>query len=219
MNIYHGSKKVIENPLCKGSNNFNDYGPAFYVTRDLDAAKSWACKNDISGVVSKYHVNDNFFKKLKILDLTNKDKYSVLNWIAILLHFRSLNESFKRKNQIVLDWISKYYIDINEYDVVIGFRADDSYFRFPISFVSNELAFENLEDVFMSGKLGVQYAFISEKAINAISFVEAIECEDSFLGHYFKTVKKATDDFDELVNRPRDPKKTYVMDMMRHDNE
>ena len=142
MKIYHGSKVIIEYPVVKGSNEANDYGPSFYLTKDLEAAKSWACKNNSVGVVNEYEINSSSFAKLRILDLTNKSKYSVLNWMAILMHFRELDSSFIRNNQLTLEWLQKYYIDVDDYDVIIGFRADDSYFRFPLRFVSNDLSFE-----------------------------------------------------------------------------
>lgn len=219
MIFYHGSKKVIKKPVVKGSNVNNDYGPAFYMTLDLESAKSWACRNNDIGIVNKYTVSDSLFKSLKILDLRNKDKYSVLNWIAILVHYRVLSPSFKKNNQLALDWLEKYYIDVNEYDVIIGFRADDAYFRFPTRFITNDLAFEDLEEVFLSGDLGVQYVFLSEKAIKALSFVNSIQCDDSFLNHYYSLIKEASEKFDELLNKTKDPKKTYILDLMRNDNE
>ena len=219
MNIYHGSKRIIKEPIPKGSDPHNDYGPAFYLTLDLDSAKSWACKNDSVGIVNKYSVEKRNFEHLKILDLTNKNKYNVLHWIAILMHYRVLDSSFKKNNQLVLEWLDKYYIDINQYDVVIGFRADDSYFKFPSKFVSNDLAIEDMNEIFLLGSLGVQYAFISEKAIKSLKFVSSIECDESFLGHYYSIVKKASGEFDILLNRTRDPKKHYVLDLMRKDDE
>ena len=219
MNIYHGSKIVIDNPVVKGSDPTNDYGPAFYLTLDLDAAKSWACRHDSLGVVSEYFVDDRSYKNLKILDLTRKDVYSVLNWVAILMHFRTLTPSFKKENEFTLKWLEKYYVDVDEYDVVVGYRADDSYFRFPISFVSNNLSYDDLEDVFLSGNLGVQYAFMSEKAIKALKYQKSIECDMAFLGHHYSIVKEASNHFDELLNKPKDPRKTYILDMMRKENE
>ena len=219
MIIYHGSKKIIKNPVYKGSDEHNDYGPAFYMTLDLDSAKSWACRNNDVGIVNKYSINDSVFNSLKILDLTNKEKYTVLNWIAILMHYRVLNPSFKRNNQLTLDWLEKYYIDVNKYDVIVGFRADDAYFRFPTRFITNDLSFEDLEEVFLSGNLGVQYAFISEKAIKALSFSNSIPCDESFLNHYYSVIKNASEKFDELLNKTRDPKKTYILDLMRKENE
>lgn len=219
MIFYHGSKKIIEKPIPYGSNPANDCGPSFYVTKDLDAAKSWACRNDSLGIVNKYYINDRIFNNLRILDLTNKNEYSVLNWMAILMHFRILDSTFVKNNQMVLDWLSKYYIDVNQYDVIIGFRADDSYFKFPIRFISNDLAFEDLEDAFMSGHLGIQYAFISKRAIASLNHENIIECDGGFIGHYYSIVKSASEAFDILINRPRDPKKTYILDLMRKDNE
>ena len=219
MIIYHGSKMVVEKPIAKGSNPFNDYGPAFYLTLNLDAAKAWACKNDSIGVVNKYRVENREFASLKVLDLTDKDRYGVLNWVAILMHFRSLDTGFVRKNALVLDYLASYYIDVEKYDVIIGYRADDSYFRFPIRFISNDLAFDDLEDVYLSGDLGKQYAFLSEKAIDLLKFDSFIECETSFLGKYYSLVSSATKKFDALLNLPRDPRKTYVLDLMRKENE
>lgn len=219
MKIYHGSKVLIEHPIVKGSDERNDYGPSFYMTKDLDAAKSWACKNNSVGVVNEYEINNSSFNGLKVLDLTNKDKYSVLNWMAILMHFRELDSSFIRNNVLTLNWLEKFYINVDDYDVIIGFRADDSYFRFPLRFVSNDLSFDDLEEVFLSGHLGIQYAFMSERSIKKLTFCRAIECGEEYLGHYYSVVTKASKQFDELLSRPRDPNKKYILDLMREDNE
>ena len=219
MIIYHGSKNIIKEPQVKGSNEKNDYGPSFYLTTELASAKSWACRNNKVGFVNQYEVNSKTYNQFKVLDLTDKSKYSVLNWLAILMHFRVLNTSFINNNKIVLDWLQKYYIDVNEYDVVIGFRADDSYFRFPTRFISNDLAFEDLEQVFLSGNLGIQYAFMSSKAIKSLKFQKAIECEEEYVGHYYSLVSEANRQFDVLISKPRDPNKTYILDLMRQDHE
>ena len=219
MIIYHGSKTMIVNPIKGGSDPNNDYGPSFYLTLDLDSAKSWACKNNTIGVVNKYVVDNKKYEELKVLDLTNKTKFSILNWLAILMHFRKLDSSFIKKNQPAIEWLKKFFINVNEYDVVIGYRADDSYFRFPSSFISNELAFDDLEEIFMLGDLGVQYAFMSQRAIDLLKFEKIIPCDESFLGHYYSIVTKATTTFDEILNRPRNPNKTYIFDLMRDDHE
>lgn len=219
MIIYHGSKKKIEKPIVSGSNPHNDYGPAFYLTLDLDSAKSWACKNNELGIVNKYSIRDNVFNNFKVLDLTNREKYSVLNWIAILIHFRILSPTFKIKNKPALDWLEKYFVDVEQYDVIIGYRADDVYFRFPSRFITNDLSLEDLEDVFLSGDLGVQYVFVSERAIKSLSFEEKIDCDSSFINHYYNIVKEASKRFDDLLNKTSDPNKTYLFDLMRKDNE
>ena len=70
MKVYHGSKQIIKQPNIKGSKKDNDYGPAFYLTLDLDSAHEWACRNGSVGFVNFYELNTN---NLKVLDLTNKE--------------------------------------------------------------------------------------------------------------------------------------------------
>lgn len=219
MKIYHGSKYIIEKPSYKGSNPENDYGAAFYTTLSMDAAKIWACRSDSLGIVNEYEISDKTFANLKILDLTDKSSYSILNWLAILMHFRDTGSKFKEQNKLVLDWLSRYYINVESYDVIIGFRADDAYFRFPIHFVNAELSVEDLNNVFLSGCLEVQYAFVSEKAIKALKFKKTIKCDEKYLGAYFNIVKGLSKTIDKLAHQERNPNKTYILDLMRKDNE
>ena len=210
---------MIEHPIKGGSDPFNDYGPSFYLTTELDNAKSWACKNNSIGVVNQYSVDNKKYHELKVLDLTNKDMYTVLNWLAVLMHFRKIDSSVIRRNKPALDWLEKYYIDVNDYDVIKGFRADDSYFRFPLAFISGELSYDDLEEIFKLGNLGIQYAFMSQAAIDLLTFQKIIECDESFVGHYYSVITKATAQFDEILERPRDPQKTYIFDLIRKENE
>lgn len=217
MIVYHGSKKEISLPKVGGSNPKNDYGPSFYTTLDLESAKEWACRNGSVGIVNKYSIKKSAFESLKILDLTDKSRWSILNWVAILMHFRSLDSSFIKNYKAMLEWLEKYYVDVSEYDVVIGFRADDSYFRFPIRFITNDLSFEMLESVYLLGDLGIQYAFMSEKAFKALELKGVVECDKDFIGRYFNTINEATRRFDEILSEPKDPSKTYIMDLVRKD--
>ena len=210
MKLYHGSKKVLKNPTYKGSNLTNDYGPAFYLTEELESAKEWACKNNSVGFVNEYNLDLN---NLTILNLTDKEKWSVLNWVAILLHFRELDSSFKKsfaKRLIFLE--EKYYVDVEKYDVVIGFRADDAYFRFPLDFVRGNLTVEQLNYVYKLGKLGIQYALMSEKAIQKIAFKKSFLSEKEYINKYFENVKKSTKLFDDLS---KDEDGTRITDLVK----
>lgn len=199
MKIYHGSKVKIENPKYKGSNEHNDYGPAFYTTLDFESACIWAIKNDATGIVNVYNVN---FDNLKILDLTDKNKFSVLHWITLLLENRELELPFERTNKARINWLIKnYHINIDDYDIVIGYRADDAYFRFPKEFVIGNISIELLEKVFKLGELGIQYVFVSQKAIKRLHFDREIIPKDSYIGVYHKQVSSATLLFDELLEQ------------------
>ena len=214
MKIYHGSKEKIERPKYKGSNKYNDYGPAFYTTLDFDSACIWATKNNTTGVVNVYNVN---FDNLKILDLTDKTKFSVLHWITLLLENRSLEHSFEKMNRARIDWLIKnYHINIDECDVVIGYRADDAYFRFPKEFVVGNISLELLEEVFKLGELGIQHVFVSEKAIKRIHFDYEIIPKSSFIGKYKQQVDSATLLFDKLLEESMNSNSgTRIGDLMK----
>ena len=211
MKVYHGSKSVIKSPTPNGSKNDNDYGPAFYLTRDLESAHEWACRNRIIGFVNEYDLN---IKGLNVLDLSDKSKYSVLNWLAILLHFRTLDPNFitlfKTRLQFLED---NYYIDINDYDLVIGYRADDAYFRFPLEFVRGNITIEQLEYAFNLGNLGIQYVITSQKGIEQLKFIKSIRSSGEYLNRYFNNVISATKSFDSL-NRDEDG--IRIFDIMRN---
>lgn len=210
MKVYHGSKIIIRNPIVKGSKEYNDYGPAFYLTRDLDSAHEWACKNGSIGYVNEYT-----FKEygLKVLNLTDKSQYSVLNWLAVLMHFRDLDkgfvDSFKNRLQFIED---HYYIDVNAYDYVIGYRADDAYFRFPLDFVRGNITLEQLEESFKLGKLGIQYVLISERAIKRIKYIQSIVSDEKYIDKYFDNVRESTHRYDALS---KEEDGTRILDIMK----
>ena len=196
MKVYHGSKQTITNPKDKGSRKDNDYGPAFYLTRDLKSAHEWACRNNTVGVVNVYNLNTS---NLKILDLTDKKHYSVLNWLAILLHFRTLEDGFVKAFKNRLQFLEEhYFINVSDYDLVIGYRADDAYFRFPLDFIRGNLTIEQLEYSFDLGNLGVQYVIVSQRGINHLTYVNTITSEQKYIGSYFNNVAFASQRFDEL---------------------
>ena len=197
MKVYHGSKSIIEHPLYQGSNPTNDYGPSFYTTSNYLDASIWACRNNTLGYVNAYNVN---MDNLKILDLRDKKKYSVLHWIAILLQYREFDYPFRKLNQGRINQIiQQFSINLDEYDVIIGYRADDAYFRFPKEFINGNLSLELLEKVFQLGELGTQIVFHSQKAIKRLHFIEAQLAERKYLGQYFEQVKTATTIFDQLL--------------------
>jgi predicted RNase H-like HicB family nuclease len=46
--------------------------------------------------------------------------------------------------------------DISKYDIIIGYRADDSYFSYIRDFLNNSIYIETLEKCMKIGDLGVQ---------------------------------------------------------------
>ena len=209
--IYHGSDHEIRNPQFGVGEVHNDYGQAFYCTFDLDMAKEWANKNMIGGVVNKYSLD---CRGLKILDLTDK-KYNSLNWIAILMHYRKLSSAQKESYRTRLEFLEKnFYIDLSQYDVVIGYRADDAYFKFPIFFIQNELSVERLEEIYNLGNLGKQSAIISKKGFKRIKFVSSIKAEARFHDQYLYRKNKADSRFEQIRIEEINSNKTKIESLM-----
>ena len=79
--LYHGSSNEITTPIFGGGKPHNDYGPAFYCTREPDMAREWASAKDRDGCLNAYSFDTD---SLDILDLSN---HTVLHWLSVLLAY------------------------------------------------------------------------------------------------------------------------------------
>ncbi len=164
--IYHGSENIIKQPVFGKGSLSNDYGRGFYCTERIELAKEWACKNNTDGYANAYSIN---YDNLKILNL-NSPEYSVLNWLAILTE----NRTYWQKHSIAEEakkYLKEHFlIDTKPYDIIIGYRADDSYFSFAQDFVSGTISLRKLTEAMSLGKLGEQVVLISKKAFEHITY-------------------------------------------------
>ena len=160
MLVYHGSDHIIEKPVYHGSKRTNDYGYGFYTTESIELAKEWACSDQRNGFANIYDFNP---EGLSVLHL-NSPEYNILNWLAILTKYRSYwqNGSIAEEAKNYLQ--QHFFVDPAPYDVIIGYRADDSYFTFAQDFVAGAISLKKLSEAMRLGKLGEQIVLKSEKA-------------------------------------------------------
>ena len=214
--IYHGSDCIVEKPQFGLGNKFNDYGLGFYCCSNKELAKEWASKRKGAGFVNRYRIRDD---RLKILDLTKPPYNNVLYWVALLVHNRKLPEALKDKHPVELEYLEKrYLIDISKYDVVIGYRADDSYFQFPESFIKGEITLESLEQIFLSGDLGEQYVLVSQRAFSNLHFLDFEETYEVSREQYYLRKAKADGIYADLIKSDRYVKGIRLRDLA-FDNE
>ena len=210
--IYHGSEKIIEKPLYGYGNIHNDYGLGFYCAFSKELGKEWAARKTGYGYINEYVIDDS---NLKILDLTKPPYNDVLYWVSLLMNNRDistvLKQNYSRELKYLLD---KYLIDITKYDIIIGFRADDSYFRFPEAFVRSEITLETLNILFKEGNLGKQYVLISERAFNSLVFSSCLPVESGYKVKYFKRKSGADKTFAELLIQDRYSKGIRLRDLV-----
>lgn len=177
--IYHGSTDIIERPIFGKGKSYNDYGRGFYCTENIELAKEWACLEGIDGFANQYLINTD---KLSVLNLSS-DEYSILHWLTILTENRKLRISTPTMRRGV-EWLqSHFHVDITPYDVLIGYRADDSYFSFARAFLTNQISLSQLSYAMKLGKLGEQFVLMTEKAFDSIQFLtyESVDASEYYI--------------------------------------
>ncbi len=166
LTLYHGSQKIIEKPLFGIGKSYNDYGQGFYCTENLDLAKEWACSAFDDGFANIYKLNTDC---LKLLDLQTEN-FCTLHWLAILVNNRKFDLDTPIMRQGVFYLKENFLPDLTEFDLIKGYRADDSYFSFARAFLSNQISFTQLQNAMKLGKLGEQIMLKSRKAFENITF-------------------------------------------------
>lgn len=186
LKLYHGSDHIIDQPSLGQGKIGNDYGVGFYCTESIELAKEWACgTKGQDGYANAYTLD---MSNLKILNLSD-EKYNILNWLAILLENRRFSTTAPialAAKEYILD---NFRVDIKGYDIIIGYRADDSYFSFAKDFINNTISVEQLARAMKLGKLGEQIVLKSQKAFNRIYF-EKERCEFADSSIYYPLREK-----------------------------
>lgn len=196
--LLHGSNQIIEKPMLSSGKPHNDYGRGFYCTELDEMAKEWACKNQKDGFVNRYELDTKGLSCLNLSDGT----HAVLNWIAILLK----NRTFSLQSQVAIDareyMIEHFAPDTSTYDIIVGYRADDSYFRYAESFLENTLPLGGLSKALVLGKLGLQTVLVSEKAFEGLNFIGAEPVD--------KTVY-----YPKFIERDNEARRTYAEEIAK----
>lgn len=173
--VFHGSERIIRIPVFGEGNPRNDYGLGFYCIRELELAKEWACSEEENGFANQYELNTDGLTCLNL----NGAGYNILNWLAILLENRRFDLSSPvsvRARQYILE---NFLPDYKEYDIIKGYRADDSYFSFSRAFLANTITLDQLKRAMRLGKLGEQIVLRSKGAFDAITYIQAIPADAS----------------------------------------
>ena len=208
--VYHGSEKIIEMPTFGEGKKNNDFGLGFYCTESAALAKEWAVSSLRNGFANRYSLDT---EHLNILNLNGAD-YTILNWIAVLVEHRlfSIKTPVARRAKRYL--IDHFGVNVNAYDLIIGYRADDSYFDYAESFLNNGITAEQLARAMRLGKLGEQIVIKSPFAFSKLKY-EGFDVAEK--DRYY-VLRKARDDeanrlYTEMLEEDSDG--LYMQDIMR----
>ena len=122
----------------KTSTGKNDFGLGFYCTESNDLAKEWAVSSLSDGFSNQYTLDTEYLSTMKL----NSPDYTILNWMAILVEHRlfSIRTPVARRAKQYL--IEHFGINVNAYDLITGYRADDSYFDYAEAFLNKRRYFK-----------------------------------------------------------------------------
>ena len=198
--IYHGSQQIVETPKFGIGKKYNDYGQGFYCTESIELAKEWACPIKNDGYLTQ-------------------GKFNILNWLAILLAHRRFDISSPVGNNardLILD---RFLPDTTDVDVMIGYRADDSYFSFAEDFVNNTISLRDLNRAMQLGTLGEQVVLISKRSFKQIEFT-GYDIAD-YREYYYKRAERDQNARAAYANQKKDLQQLmddlFVLDIIRED--
>jgi hypothetical protein len=158
--VYHGSVEEVRNPEIREPNRSLDYGSGFYTTTSFDQAKRLVerrmkDKGVAVGYVNVYELDDEAINDMKALIFKKANE----EWV-----------NFVMKNRTERDFT-------HDYDIVYGPVADDSVYTQFTLFEGGIISMGTLIQELKTYKLVDQYLFHTEKALDAIRFVESIKVE------------------------------------------
>lgn len=213
IDIYHGSDHIIEQPVFGEGKPYNDYGRGFYCTEHVELAKEWACSADNDGYANHYTLDCN---GLTVLNL-NAPEYTILNWLTILLENRKFNVADGLPQRAKTYLLENFMVDYKKYDVIIGYRANDSYFSYAGDFVNGTLSLSDLSEAMRLGKLGEQVVLKSKKAFEALSFVEVIKASRlEYFAKYKTRDEEARAKYRQIASKPMAENEKYIIDIIRN---
>lgn len=209
--IYHGSSHIIEKPLYGHGKTYNDYGQGFYCTESLDMAKEWAAGKDADGYANSYIID---CEGLSILDL-NSDQFTILNWLAVLLQNREFDTPSSLAAEAKSYIIENFLPDYEKYDILTGYRADDSYFSFSQDFINGTISYRQLSNAMRLGKLGNQFVLKSRKAFDRLKYTGSEKAESKeWYAKKMQRDKTARRDYFDTEKNHREHGDIYIIQIM-----
>ena len=213
--LYHGNKDKNMLPEYNKGKADNDYGRGFYTTTDLQLAKEWAWSGYSNGDKAYVHCYELDIRGLNILDFTKLDS---VHWVAELLQNRTFGNLIEvseigKENAELLK--KKYKLDTDNYDIIIGYRADDSYFSYAVDFVTGQIYRETLDKALHCGSLGLQVFIKSKRAFDRLNFISVEEVPKKFETDFKNRDVRARNEYKDIKRSNKSIKRTSITDYIK----
>ena len=202
--LFHGAKSVIEGEvdIHRGRSN-NDFGQGFYTGESYEQAISFVSGFDNPSV---------YYIRFDETGLQCKNYEVNQDWMMTIAYYRGALDEYK-DHPIVMKLVE----NSRNCDYIIAPIADNRMFQIINSFVSGELTDEQCRHCLAATNLGMQYVFVSKKAIDRIKIVE--RCYISINEkEYYKNVRssdsKLGDDKVKLARKQYRGKGRYIDEIL-----
>ena len=129
-------------------------------------AKEWGVSKDNDGFVNIYEIET---EGLTLLDL-NSNEYTILHWLEVLLENRIFDITNSLAQEAKEYLLKNFTVPYKDYDIITGYRADDSYFSFAQDFINGAISVRQLGNALKLGNLGTQFVLKSKKTFKAIQY-------------------------------------------------
>lgn len=162
--LYHGSKFGFNKIDVNGSKEFSDFSNGFYTSMKYESALAFIEKNPNSSI----YVFEIDTKDLNVLTLD-----SSLDWMILISYYRGyLNEYSNSK--VLTDILKK----MNDVDIVVAPIANNKMFQILSDFALGNITSSEAIHSLSASRLGLQYVFKSQRAINKLQFKERLYISD-----------------------------------------
>ena len=173
--LFHGAKSEITGniDIHRGRQN-NDFGQGFYTGESYEQAISFVSGFEHSSV---YYISfDDSNLKCK--------RYKVdQEWMMTIAYYRGVLDEYKDHPVI-----QKLIEASKDCDYIIAPIADNRMFQIINSFIAGELTDEQCKHCLAATNLGMQYIFISERAVSQAKLIERCYISDNEK-EYYKRVR------------------------------
>lgn len=158
MKLYHGSNIVVETPQILQSDRRLDFGTGFYLTSSYEQAERWAFltvkrRGEGKQIITSYDFDEEVLSSLKVL----RFEETSVEWLKFVVNNRNVKDF------------------TDDSDIVIGPVANDR--TMPVIKLYFSGIYDEMETIkrLLPQNLKDQYAFKSEKALEALDLSEVIE--------------------------------------------
>ncbi len=156
--LFHGSKKGLSEVLITGSRENCDFGKGFYLGETYNQALAFVCENDRSSVYSFRYSLDNL--NVKQFDCS-------LEWMLAICYYRGTLGAYSES-----ETVRKAISGVEASDVIVAPIADNKMFYIMAQFTDGEINADVALHSLSASRLGSQYVFKSEKALEKLVPIE-----------------------------------------------